>query len=84
MAQFGWILLGGLIGLGIFLMFASVSKILGIVIGVAVGGGISLPLAFYKKAGYPIIKYWKYKNSFNKKQKKLINKRIIDGEGGVK
>lgn len=84
MAQFGWLLLGGLIGLGIFLSMSAFSKILGAIVGVVVGASISLPLAFYKKAGYPILKYWKFKNDFNRKQKKLPNKRILEREGGEK
>ena len=83
MAQFGWLLLGGLIALGIFLVFSPISKILGVIIGVLIGGGISLPLAFYKKAGYPILKYWKYKKDFKNKKKKLANKRVIDCERGI-
>lgn len=79
MAQFGWLLLGGLIALGIFISTYKINKILAVIVGVVVGGSISLPLAFYKKAGYPILKYLKYKRDFNRKQKKLPNKRI---EGG--
>lgn len=84
MSQFGWLLLGGLIGLGIFIAMSSVSKVLAAVVGIVVGGSISLPLAFYKKAGYPILKYLKYKKDFNRKQKHLPNKRIVVREGGEK
>lgn len=83
MVQFGWLLLGGVIALGIFLLFAKTSKVFGLILGLFIGGSISLPLAFYKKHGYPILKYLKYKKIYAKKQKKLPNKRIIIQEEGV-
>lgn len=75
-AQFGWLVMGLVIALIIFVIFfmASGSKILG-----AIAGGpfllVGTPFAFYKKYEMSLYKYLKLKKAFNGKTKQLINKK---------
>lgn len=74
--EFGYLVGGGLIGLVVFIALSPISKIIGVIFGVIVGL-IGVPFAFYRPHGYTLVKYWKYKKEFNKKNKKLPNKRNL-------
>lgn len=73
-AQGGWLLLGLLLGVGVFLLLRLVIPMfLALILGVipfAVLGGI---FAFYKKGGLPFPTYLVYKKKFEKKTPRLIN-----------
>jgi len=73
-AQGGWLALGLLLGVGLFLLLRIVLPMfLALILGVlpfAILGGI---FAFYKKGGLPFPTYLVYKNRFKKKTPRLVN-----------
>lgn len=77
-AQFFWLISGLVVGLAIFsLVFVLTKlKILSILLGL-IAGSYGIPFAFYKKHEMTLFFYLKTKRKFNKKSKKLINKRSL-------
>lgn len=74
-AQFGWLILGLIIGLMIFAfcyMFLG-EKMLGIILG-APFLPIGVPFAFYKKYEMSLFRYLQLNRVFKSKTKQLINK----------
>lgn len=75
-AQFGWLVMGLIIALIIFVIVFTMmgSKLMGIIAG-APFLLIGVPFAFYKKYEMSLYKYLKLKKAFNNKTKQLINKK---------
>ncbi len=69
--QFGWLILGFVIGMGIFLMFYKALPILGIIIGASVFLGIGGTFAFYKKEGETFFRYLVLSKRYRNKTKHL-------------
>lgn len=75
--QFGWLMLGLLIGGGVF---ACTFKLLGGVPAIICGllfVPLGIPFAFYKKNELTLFRYLYLKREFKKKNKKLIYQRKI-------
>ena len=77
MTQAGWIMGGAVVGVLVFLLLLPISKVLGGIFG-CIFGLSGVPFAFIKIKGYSILKYIKYKKQFDKKHKKLPNKRKLN------
>lgn len=75
-AQFGWLVMGLIIALIIFVIVMSLtgSKLIGI-IACAPFLLIGVPFAFYKKYEMSLYKYLMLKKTFDGKTKQLINKK---------
>lgn len=76
--QFFWLLGGAIIGVFVYLGLFAVTRIqiISIIPGLACCL-IGLPFAFYKKYNMPYAKYLLTKKKFDKKTKKLINRRNV-------
>lgn len=75
--QFGWLMLGLLIGGGVF---ACIFKLLGGVPAIICGllvAPIGVPFAFCKKKELTLFRYLYLKREFKKKRKKIIYQRKI-------
>ncbi|AMN30962.1 hypothetical protein BFS06_12180 [Clostridium perfringens] len=74
--QFYWVLGGAGLGAILFILTFTITKMGGLAIFLALLGIASgLPFAFLKKEDLPLYVYLNRKRKFNKKTKKLINKR---------
>ena len=72
--QTGWIVLGGLIAMVIFLGLAKkIGAVVALLIGLVPGAAIAIPFAFYKKGGLSFASYLIWRIKFARKDKHLIN-----------
>lgn len=75
--QAGWLVLGFLIFSGLFLLLAPVlPAVLSLIISFPPGAVFGCVFAFYKKGDLPLATYLRYKHSFNKKTKVMVNDMI--------
>lgn len=73
-AQGFWLALGLVIAMALTYLLARIMPaILAIILGLAVGGGISIPFAFVKVRMMPLLTYLKMKVRFSRQSKYMIN-----------
>ena len=76
--QFFWLLGGAVLGILIYIGIYALIRVQVIAIPMGVISALSgIPFAFIKKHEMPLFKYITTKKKFEKKSKKLINKRSI-------
>jgi len=72
--QTGWIVLGGIVTMAVFLGLAKkIGVILALLIGLVPGLAIAIPFAFYQKGGLSFASYLAWRIKFARKDKFLIN-----------
>lgn len=83
-AQGGWLALGMVIFMLLTFLFSKlISPIPAMVLGLLVGGGIGIPLAFIKVRNMSLTAYIRLRWRFNKQSKQMIN-TLQYGQGNKK
>lgn len=83
-AQGGWLALGmGIFMLLTFLLAKIMPPIPAMILGLLVGGGVGVPLAFVKVRSMSLVAYFRLRWRFSKQSKQMIN-TLRYGQGSQK
>jgi len=78
-AQAGWLVLGGVIWGGLFLLLAQIlPPIIAVILAIIPGAGVGGAFAFYTKNELPLLTYLIYRRDFNRQTKQLVNDLVYE------